>query len=102
MRRVAAIEPANEFVRMHLARRPPDTSLVDVVVAETNVVLDRAAEEKYILKHDCEIRSQIVQVPFKNIDAVDEDAALLNVIEPHNEIRDRRLARAGVTDERDT
>src|SRR5512140_2534677 len=51
-RLIARIDLLNEIVRMDLASSPLDSIPADLAVAQTNIVLDRAAEEEHVLQHD--------------------------------------------------
>ena len=69
--------------------------------AERDVLGDRAAEEEALLRHDPELAAQRVLRHVAQVVAVDRDPALGRVVEARDQLRDRRLAGAGVADERD-
>src|SRR5436190_12008873 len=80
---ITTIQILNESIGMYFARGPADALVADLVVAQPDVVFDRSAEKKNVLQHDREIRTQVVQVPVANVDAVEQYLALLNIVEPH-------------------
>ncbi len=77
---------------MNFLRRPAHALLGDVFASETNVAFNRATEQKHFLKHDRKVLSQRFQVPIAQIDAIEQNPPALNVVETHQQIRDRRLA----------
>ena len=89
---IAVREIPDELVGPHLFCRPTDLVVADIVIAEPDVLSDRAAEEKYILQNDGKIRTQGFEIPFPDIDTVNEDTAFLNIVEPHDEVRDGRFS----------
>ena len=86
---------------MHLAGRPFYPFSINVRISEPNIVFDRSAKQKNILQYDCKIRTQVVKVPIADIHAIEQNAALLNVVKPHQQIGDGRFAGACVADKRD-
>ena len=46
--------------------------------------------------------AQVVRGHLADVDAVYEDAATLGIVESHQQVHDRRLARTGVSDERES
>src|SRR6185369_2387176 len=66
-----------------------------------NVAFNRAAEQKHFLKHDRKVLPQLPQIPLAQVNAVEQYAAALDVVEPHQQVRDRCLARTSVTNQRD-
>src|SRR5690606_15238108 len=78
----------------------------DLVVARlgpgvADVVAHRAGEQEGRLLDDAELPPVGGEVELADVDAVDEDAPALELVEARDELADRRLARAGVADERD-
>ena len=67
--------------------------------AEADVVGDGAGEEEGVLQDDAEALAQRVEVLLADVDAVDEDAAALDVVEAHHQAGDGGLAGAGVADD---
>ena len=96
------------FGRRSTSSRSPTASIasstsssVAVGVGEDEVVPDRAGEEERLLGHDADLAAQRVQRHVADVDAVDEHAAALGVVEAVDELGHRRLARPGRPDERD-
>ena len=67
--------------------------------AEADVVGDGAGEEEWILQDDAEALAKFVQILLAHVDAVDQNAAALDVVEAHHQAGDGGLARAGVADD---
>ena len=59
------------------------------------------SEEEALLRDDPELAAQRLLGHVAEVDAVDRDPALARVVEAGEQLRDRRLAGAGVADERD-
>ena len=72
-----------------------------VRLAEGDVLADRAGEEEALLRHDPELAAQRLLRDVVEVVPVDRDPARARVVEAREQLRDRRLARAGVADERD-
>ena len=68
---------------------------------ELDVVADAAGEQERLLRHDPELTPQRVEGDVGDVVAVDEHAAAERVVEPRQQLGDRRLARAGGTDQRE-
>ena len=66
-----------------------------------DVVGDRAGEQEAFLRDDPELAAQRVLGDVAQVGAVDRDAAAGRVVEAGEQLRDRRLAGPGVSDERD-
>ena len=63
--------------------------------AIAQIAADRIVEEIRLLRHDADVRAQRLRAStVAHVDAVDEDAAALRIVEARHELRDRRLARA--------
>ena len=67
---------------------------------EAEVLPHSRVEEIRLLRDDADRRSQRLEGQAPNVRAVDRDGALARVVEPGDEVRARRLARAGLPDER--
>ena len=80
--------------RGHLGR-------VGVGSAEGDVVANRAGEEEAFLRDDPELAPQRRLRDVPEVDSVDRDPPFARVVEAREELRDRRLPGAGVSDERD-
>ena len=66
-----------------------------------DVVAQRGGEQEGVVGHDGNLASQRGRVDLAHIGAVDEDGALVHVIEARDQHHERGLARAGRTDDRD-
>src|SRR4051812_10428279 len=55
----------------------------------------------HILQHEAEESADVSQIELPDVDAVDRDAAALHVIEPQQQIDQRRLARPRRADDAD-
>jgi hypothetical protein len=62
---------------------------------------DGVAEEVGFLEDEGDLRAQARQRDVAHVDAVDEDAAVLRVVEAGDQVDERALARAGRADDRD-
>src|SRR5262249_16349760 len=65
------------------------------------VLADGAAEQEPLLRDDPHLRAQRMRRNLAQVVAVDQDVSFGRVIEPRDELRERRLARAGFADKRD-
>ena len=68
--------------------------------AEPDVLLDGRGEEEGVLGHHADERAQLTRVRVAHIDAIDQDAPARYVVDPGDQRHNRRLARAGGTDDR--
>src|ERR1043165_781612 len=98
---VVILQALNKTVSVNFLRRPAHTLLGNVFTSETNIALDRSAEQKHFLKHDRKILSQRLEIPVAQINSIEQNSPALNVVKAHQEIRDRRLPGTGVTNKRD-
>src|SRR5271165_6319411 len=69
-------------------------------IGEEHVVTDRSIEEKRLLQDDAELPAIVIKTHGGKIDAVDEDGALVGLVEGADEADDGRLARPRRADER--
>src|SRR5207302_8858575 len=72
-----------------------------VGLGEGDVVAERAGKQERLLWHNAELTSERLEGDVVEVVAVDEDAALRRVVEPRHQLRDRRLARPGLADQRE-
>jgi len=68
---------------------------------EADVVGNRPREEERILQHDAELTAVRAQLDLAQVVPVDPHRAAVGVVEARDELRQRRLAAAGLADERD-
>ena len=76
-----------------------DVFVGDPAGAEADVVGDGAGEEERVLEDDAEAAAEGGEVLFADVDAVDENLAVLDVVEAHHEGDDGGLAGSGVADD---
>ena len=101
VRPVPARQPGHEVVDVGGARRRLDLLVVGVETSVADVVGDGAAEEDGLLRHQRDLAAQRTQPVARRVDAVDEDAAALVLVQPRDEVRGGGLAGAGGADEGD-
>ena len=101
LRLVAVLELEDETVGADRLRGRRDLLRCRVRSRERDVLGDGAAEEESLLGDDPELTAERVLRDVAEIVAVDLDPALRRVVEAGEELRDRRLAGAGLADERD-
>ena len=70
-------------------------------VAQPDVRGDRPRKQVHVLEDEAELGAQGVQVHRADVDAVDEDAAAGDVVEPEQQVDQRRLSRARRADDPD-
>ena len=78
-----------------------DVLLGRMVGAVGEVVVDRSFEQPRVLQHHAEAAAHVGSRRLAGVDTVDEDASGLDLVEPHEEIDQGRLARAGRPDDGD-
>ena len=98
---VAVLERHDELVGADGVRGGADLLARRVGPAEGDVLGDRAAEQKALLRDDAELAAQRRLRDVAQVVAVDEHRAARRVVEARDELGDRRLAGAGRADERD-
>src|SRR5439155_27238346 len=69
-------------------------------LAVTDVVADRAGEQPGILHHHAEYAPHVVSPEVAGVDAIEADATLVDVVEAHQQVHDRGLARSSGPDDR--
>ena len=100
--RVAARQALDERVGVHRLRRAPQPLVVDRGVAEPDVVGDRAGEQVHVLQHEAE---QPAQRPRDRSSRMSTPSIVMrprvHVVEPQQQVDQRRLSRAGGADDAD-
>ena len=86
--------PAARAARSTSATRRVRTTVRDVVVHGVR-------EQEAVLEHDADVAAERVEGDVAYVDAVDGDRAVLHVVEAGEQQADRRLPRAGRTDQGD-
>ena len=65
-----------------------------VGIRRDQVLVDGAGEEHRLLRHHAEILAQLVGGEMADVASVDGDAAVVGLVEPQQQLRQRALARA--------
>src|SRR5204862_2555058 len=97
---VAVLETEDELVRPDRLRRGDDLLRPCLGSPEGHVLADGAGKEEAFLRDDPQLPAQRRLRHVAKVDAVDGDRALPRVVEAREELRDGRLPRTGVADER--
>ena len=69
--------------------------------AVDQVVADRAAEQERLLEHDADVPPEVAGGQLADVDAVEQHAAGVDVVEPADQVHERRLAAAAAADDAD-
>ena len=69
--------------------------------AEADIVAHRGGEHHAVLRHQRDARTQVRRIEIGKAHAVERDAAGDRIVEAQQEMKDRALAGAGRTDDRD-
>ena len=93
-------ERCNELVDLCCPRRLLDLLVTRLRLRKAKVLAHRRMEEVGLLRDDTDGRGERLERQLADVDAVDRDGALGRVVKSRHEIAARRLARAGLTDER--
>ena len=91
----------DELVRVRGAGGLLDLRARRVEPAVAQVVGDGAREQHRLLRHDRDLLAQRADAVCADVHAVDQHAAGGRVVKARDQADERRLARAGQTDERD-
>src|SRR5579883_55782 len=97
---VALRERLDEPVESHQLASAADSLLGDRGVAEADVVVDGPREEEHVLRRDAHAAAQLALGEVPDVESVEEDPPPLGIVEPHQEVEEGSLARAGGADER--
>ena len=98
---VAAGERGDEVVRAHGPRRALDLGVGGVGAAVGDVVADRAREQERLLGHEAELAAVRAQVEVAHGRRRRRGRRRSRVVEAGDQLHQRRLAGAGLADERD-
>src|SRR6185369_6758952 len=96
---VAERQLGNELVGTGEPRHGDDLGAVHGGIGERDVVVDGAVEQQVLLQHDADLAAQPGGVDLPDIDPVDLDLPALRPVETLHQFRQRRLARAGGSDD---
>src|SRR4051812_21440993 len=97
---VAVLESLDELVRTDSLRGRDDVALTRAGPPEGDVLPHGPGKEKSLLRDDPELPAQALLRHLPEVVAVDRDSSLAGVVKSGEELGDRRLAGAGVPDER--
>ena len=78
-----------------------DGGLVHIGRAQRNVVLDRPEEQPAILQDAADVAAQVRGIDLADVGAVDQDRAILRLVQVHHQPFHRRLAGADAADDAD-
>jgi hypothetical protein len=99
---VARREVLDVFVELRDIARPVELRIGELLIeTEAHVLAQRDREQEGLLGHVADGATELLQGTPPDVDAVDEDLALLDVEEPWDEIDDRRFAGPGRPDDRE-
>ena len=98
---IAVGQARDEFVRVRHLGRMKDFLYARVRPAERDVVIHRVSKHHGFLLHISDLRAVIGKIYILNIDAIDQNIALITVVKAHEQIDKRRLARTGRADNAD-
>ena len=79
----------------------PDLVEVRFRVGERDVLAHGVGEQERVLEHDADRAANVAEVEVAHVDAVEQHAALVDVVEARDQPGDRGLAARGRADERD-
>ena len=94
-------EPHDLVVNVRADCRLYDLFVCGVQTTVTDVLKDRSGKQENVLLHDADVAAQRFLRVIADVNVVDQDRALHDVVEPHQQMAHRGLAAAGRTDERE-
>ena len=97
----ALVEAPRDARDADRARDVLDLGVGRLGAREADVVGDRPREQERVLQHDAELPAVGAQLERAQVAPVDQDRAVVRVVEAADELRGRRLAAAGLADERE-
>ena len=89
------------MIRLRRLRRVHDRLLARVVASVGDVLADRAGEEPGVLQDHPEHAAQRAALQVPDVDAIHANGAAVDIVEPHQQVDEGRLAGAGRSDDRD-
>src|SRR5439155_5261462 len=101
LRLVAVLEAEDDVVCADRLRGADDLLRARARLAEGDVLGHGAGEAKAFLRHDPELVAKRLLRHVVEVLAIDREPAARRLVEAREELRDRRLAGAGMADERD-
>src|SRR5579862_5532764 len=100
IRVIAAAELHDEVMGMRVPRRLDNLSLSRAGSPERDIVADRAAEQKNVLRYEGDLVAQRGEVHGGDVFAVYGDPTFVQGVESLNQAEDRRFAAPGWADQR--
>ena len=91
---------AHEVLQLALFQHRSEALLI-ALPSHDDVVFERAGENKNILEHQAEKRTMAEEFQFPHIHTIHRYFSRAHIVKPHEQIDERALTRAGVTDHRD-
>ena len=98
---VALRQTQDELLGVRGARGRAELVGARVGLAHPDVVLDGAVEEPRVLADERHAASHLLEAQLAQVAAADRDPAAIGIVEPEQQPRDRRLARAARAHDRD-
>src|SRR3954469_18303775 len=98
---VPVAQPKDELVRLRFRRRRGDLCVGGAGPPVADVGCDRAVQERGVLRHHADRRAQAFLRRTGDVLVVDQDPSGLELVEAQQEVDERRLPRAGSTDQAD-
>ena len=90
----------DELVRVGAGGRIANIFRGDVTTPVRDVLADGAVEKKHFLLHDREHAPVFAKAQATQIRSIEQNATLRGIVEPRDQVRQRRLSRAARPDER--
>ena len=90
-----------EILGIGVARRLPQLLVGRVPVSVAQIVARRGGEHHRVLRHHRDALADVGGIGVAQVDAVEQDLALLRIVEALGELKDRRLAGARRADHRE-
>src|ERR1700674_3061891 len=82
----------------HFSKSGLGSEAVNVGRTQPNIGLQRAAKQERVLQHDSELAPQVLHTQVKNVGAVEQNFAALDIVETQQELNRSRFARACMAD----
>ena len=71
-----------------------DISITVPRIAKSNIVTNGSGKKEWLLGHESDLRAEIRQAPFPDIDLIEADSSLRDIIKSGNEVKECGLAAA--------
>src|SRR3972149_1766058 len=90
-------QPGHESIEVYVGRRLGDVPVADVGASQADIGSNRSREQMDVLQNEAELPAKLAEVPFSQIDPIQQNLTLLHVIEAKKEAGESRLSRPGVS-----